>query len=222
MIMGKNLTMKDTVRQMKNSIETCTTAVENPFSPNLIVAEATEKTLKDEKCEPEIALAWAVSAKYAFQNHLGYSQNELVFGFNINTPLALTDQLLSLEAATTSEIVRTNLNALHAMRKSFIEAEACEKIRWALRSNVRTYAEKEFVMSDTVYYRRQNWKGWHGSAKVLCKEDQCILIRHGRAFYRMHPYHSMKANKVSDQEHVVWTHLNKNKLKRWLMQRKEK
>ena len=30
---------------------------------NLIVAEAMEKTLEDEKYEPEIALAWAISAK---------------------------------------------------------------------------------------------------------------------------------------------------------------
>ena len=47
----------------KLNIETCTTAVESLFSNgterhnNLIVAEAMEKTLEDEKYEPEIALA---------------------------------------------------------------------------------------------------------------------------------------------------------------------
>ena len=47
-------------------IETCTTAVESPFNNgtverhNLIVAEAMEKTLEDEKCEPEIALGGAI------------------------------------------------------------------------------------------------------------------------------------------------------------------
>ena len=71
------------------NIETCTTAVESPFSNgtverhNLTVAEAMKKT-EDEKCKPEITLASAVSAKNAVQNHLGHSPNELVFGFNIN------------------------------------------------------------------------------------------------------------------------------------------
>ena len=134
----------------------------NPFSniivelQNLIAAEATEKTLKDEKCELEIALAWAIRAKNACQNHVGHSPNELVFGFNINTPSVLVDHLPELEAPTTIEILRTNLNALHATRKSFIESESSEKIRRPLRSNVRTYADEEFVAGDTVYYRRQN------------------------------------------------------------------
>ena len=55
----------------KLNIETCTTAVESPFINgtveyhNLIVAEAMEKTLEDEKYEPEIALAWTVNVKNA-------------------------------------------------------------------------------------------------------------------------------------------------------------
>ena len=50
------------------------------------------------------------------------------------------------------------------------------------------------LTGNTVDYRRQNWKGWHDPAKVLGKEGQCVLIRHGRAFNRMHPCHLMKAN----------------------------
>ena len=150
----------------KLNIETYTTAAESPFSNgtvehhNLIVLEAMERTLEDEKCEPEIALVWAVSAKNALQNNLGHSLNESVFGFNINTLSVLTDQLLALKAVINSEMVRTNLNASHAMKKSFIEAESSEKIQRPLRSNVRTYVDEEFVTGDTVYYRRQNCKGW--------------------------------------------------------------
>ena len=60
---------------------------------------------------------------------------------------------------------------------------------------MRTYTDEEFVRDDTVYYRRQNCKGRHGSAKVLDKEGQCALIKHGGAFYKMHPCYLMKANK---------------------------
>ena len=81
---------------------------------------------------------------------MGHNLNDLVFGFNINTPTVLIDQLLALEAVTTSEMARTNLNALHAARKSFIEAESSEKIWRALRFNVRTYADEEFVTGNTI------------------------------------------------------------------------
>ena len=119
-------------------------ASESPFSNgtvechNLKMAEAIEKTLEDEKCEFEIVLAWAVCVKNALQTYSGHSPNELVFGSNINTPLILTHWLSALEAATTSDMVRVNLNALYAVRKSFMEVESSKKIWRALRSNVRT------------------------------------------------------------------------------------
>ena len=110
-------------------------------------------------------------------------------------PSVLTDLLPALEAATNIEMVRITLKALHAVRKSFMEAESNKKIQRVLRSNVRTYAVEGFVTGDTVYYRRQNCKGWHSPVKVLSKDGQCVLIRHWGAFYRIHPCNSMKANK---------------------------
>ena len=64
-----------------------------------------EKTLEYAKCEPEITMAWAVRAKNTLQNYSGHSVNEIVFGSNMNTLSVLTDQLLVLEAATTSDMV---------------------------------------------------------------------------------------------------------------------
>lgn len=194
-------------RQMneKLNIETCTTAAESPFSNgtverhNLIVAEAMKKTIDDEKCEPEIALAWAICAKNALLNYSGHSPNELVFGFNVNTPSILTDQLPAMESSTTSDMVRKNLNALHSARRNFLEAESSERIRRALRSNVRTYADEDYATGDQIYYRRQGFKGWRGPAKVLGREGQFVLIRHGGAFYRMHPCQLMKVNKNNEK-----------------------
>ena len=57
----------------KLHIETCTTTTESPSNnltmecDCLTVAEVIEKTLEDEKCEPDIALAGAVSAKMLFK-----------------------------------------------------------------------------------------------------------------------------------------------------------
>ena len=126
----------------KLNIETCTTAVESPCNNGAVecynlIAEAMEKILEDEKYEPVIALAWWVSVKNALLNHLGHSPNELVFGFNIYTPSVLIDWLPALEAATTSKMLRMNLNALHAVKKYFIEAKSSKNIQRALRFTVK-------------------------------------------------------------------------------------
>ena len=107
----------------KQNIETCTTAAKSAFRNsaverhNLIVAEAMEKTLEGEKCEPELVRAWDITAKSALQNHLGHNLNEIVFGLNINTTSVLTDQLPAVEAATTSEMGRTNFNTVHVAKE---------------------------------------------------------------------------------------------------------
>ena len=80
----------------KLNIETATTAAESPFSNgmverhNFIIAEAMHKTIEDVRCEPKVALAWAVCAKNSLQNYNGFCPNQLVFGHNINIPCVLT------------------------------------------------------------------------------------------------------------------------------------
>ena len=165
----------DTLREMneKLNVETKTTAGESPFSNgieerhNKVLFEAFSKTLEEVSCEPEVALAWALSAKNSLQNHCGFTQNQLVFGHNVNTPSLLTDKLPALEPTTSSEIIQKNMNALHSARKNFIQAENSEKIRRALRHQVRTYADEVYENGEKVYYKRKDHKGWKGPGIVL-------------------------------------------------------
>ena len=80
-----------------------------------------QKTLDDVKCELDMALTWAMSAKNALQNCGGYSSNQLVFGRNVNMPTVLEDKLPALESNTSSHTIRKNLEALHSARKNFIQ-----------------------------------------------------------------------------------------------------
>ena len=73
---------------------------------NKVLYESLMKAMEDEKCDMEIGLAWAVSAKNALKNHSGYSTNQLVFGTNVNLPSVITDLALALESFTSSDIVR--------------------------------------------------------------------------------------------------------------------
>ena len=56
------------MKEILNAV-TLTTAGESPFSNgtvehhNLVVSESMKKTIQDVKCLPEVALAWAISAK---------------------------------------------------------------------------------------------------------------------------------------------------------------
>ena len=121
-----------------------TTAAESPWSNGLnerhngILGEMVKKTLEDTHCSFEIALAWAISAKNTLHSVHGFSPNQLVFGRNPNLPSFLIDKLPALEGVSTSEVVASNLNAMHAARKQFIMSESSEKLRRALRHQVRT------------------------------------------------------------------------------------
>ena len=154
------------------------------------------KIIEAEKCDAHTALAWAVSAKNNLSNQSGYSPNELIFGFNTNMGSVLSDKLPALYPTSESDVVRMNINARHTARKGHIEAEASDKIRKALRSKVRVYSDEEYLSGEKVYYRRQNTKGWKGPGVVLGSEGNFVLIRHGGAFYRVHPCQLMKVTKT--------------------------
>ena len=96
----------------------------------------------------------------------------------------MTDQSPALEAATISDRVKGRLNALHAVRKNFMKAQSSGKILRSLRSNIRTYVDVGFMTGESVYYRRQNCKRWHGLVKVLAKEGQCALIRSWKCIFQ--------------------------------------
>ena len=159
---------------------------------NKILYETYIKTLDDTKCDPEVALSWACSAKNALSNQNGYSPNQLVFGFNVNLPTVLTDKLPSLTRTTSSEIVRKNLEAIHNARKNFIQAENSSKIRRALGHKTRTYSEQIFEAGEKVYFKIPTVKGWKGPARVLGNDGYTIVVKQGGSIHKCHRSNVMK------------------------------
>ena len=84
----------------------------------------------------------------------------------------------ALKGTNSSEVVAKNLNALHAARKAFIENEASEKLRRALRHKLRPIT----TTGDKVFYKCVNLKEWKEPAAVTGKDDL-----HGGIFVRIHP-----------------------------------
>ena len=153
-----------------------TTAAQSPWSNGLnerhngILGESVHKTLEEVGCSLEVALGWAVAAKNSLSNVGGYSPNQLVFGKNPNFPCVLTDQPPALEAISSSEMIASNLNAMHAARKSFIASESSEKLRRALRHQIRGSIGHEYSTGDMVYYKRNESDRWLCPGTVIGSE----------------------------------------------------
>ena len=87
---------------------------------------------------------------------LRLQSNQLVFSYNPNFPSVTENKLPALEGVTSSELVASHLNAWHSARRRFIETEADEKLRralkhkkehqqaWNIRQEIKCITSKKF------------------------------------------------------------------------------
>ena len=139
---------------------------------------------EDPKIALDVALAWAVNAKNGMQNHCGFSPIQLVLGKHPNLPSVMVNKLPAMEDAEVSESVMKHLNTLHAARRAFAKAESSERIRRALRHNVRV-AETTFQNGEKVFYKRDDSNRWRGPGKVIGQDGKIVFIRHGSQLVRV-------------------------------------
>ncbi|CAL4061416.1 unnamed protein product [Meganyctiphanes norvegica] len=174
------------------NIKIMTTAAESPWSNGIcerlngVLGILVNKIIFDVKCDIRMALAWAVSARNAYDNNSGFSPNQLVFGFNPAIPDIFHNKLPGFEEVTSSEIVRRNLNALHVARHEFVKVESDERIRRALRHNVRNTEVKDLHNGDAVFYKRNNEQRWRGPGSVIGRDGKQVLVKHSGDFVRVH------------------------------------
>ena len=169
------------------NVEMMSTAAEAPWSNgccerhNQVLTEMFLRICADNpKLPTYISLRQAVFAKNVLFNFSGYSPHQLVYGKQPRIPTVLENQLPALEDPS-NESVRVLLKALYDSRSAFVAAENSERIKRALRHNVRT-DERVFKLHDKVYYQR-NMK-WHGPA-VIGFESTVYFLRHSGMVYRV-------------------------------------
>ena len=192
------------VRQMGQNlgIEIITTAAYSPWSNgvcerhNLTLSEMVYKVREEKNCKWEVALSWALMAKNSLVNVHGYSAQQLVFGVNPNLPSTLSDELPALEGTTSSRTVGTHIASLYAARKAFTEAECSERIRRALKKQVRTSREISYELGDRVFYKRPDGNEWRGPGKVIGQDGVVVFVRHGGQLVRVHV---CRLRKVKDE-----------------------
>lgn len=176
-----------------------TTAGESPWSNGLCerVHSVTDQMLVKLIAEyPDtshpVLLGWANMARNSLQMWQGFSSYQLVYGKNPNLPNIMSDNVSALQGTTTCEVFAKHLNALHSARREFIQSEASERIRRALRGKVRA-CEQRFEHGDRVFYKREGKERWLGPGKVVFQDGKVVFVRHGGVFVRVSPNRLIKS-----------------------------
>ncbi|CAG2221800.1 unnamed protein product [Mytilus edulis] len=188
---------------------------------NATLTETVKKVRESSYLSWETAISWAVNAKNSLVNVYGYSPYQIVFGRNPNLPSTLVNKPPALEGETMSKTMGKHLVGLHEARKAFVASESSEKIRRALRKQVRPSGEK-FRNGDKVYFLRDNQ--WKGPGTVIGQDNVVVFIRYGGTYVRVHECRILrdideqkdKKNKqqekrVTLKEGLKTQNLNKNK-----------
>ena len=197
------------IRDLSNifSIKLLTTAAESPWSNgicerlNSTLGEIVSKIMDDTDCGVHIALAWAVAARNAFDNKSGVSPNQMVFGFNPSHPNIYDSSLpaSSFEDPST-DIIKKNCDARDKAREIFVRYEANERIRKALRHNVRQADIATLQQGDEVLYKRKDNNKWQGPAKVahIDISAKTVTVNHGGFLIKAHAVSVMKIPSLNE------------------------
>ena len=109
---------------------------------------------------------------------------QLVFGQNPNLPSILTDKPPALETSLNTWVAQ-HITTLHASRRAFTEAECSERIRRALRKQLRPNDDR-YETGDRVYYKRVDCNELKGPGVVIGQDGVVIFVRHGGTYIRVH------------------------------------
>ena len=109
----------------------------------------------------------------------------MVFAYNPSIPDVFHSDPPALESVSSSDIVRMNLKALHAVRSEFQKCESSEKMR-ALRCNIWETKVTSLQNGGKVFYKRIDSNAWHGPGVVIGRDGKVVLVRHGGTYVRVH------------------------------------
>ena len=174
------------------NVQVLTTPAEAPWCNgiverhNQVIGKMMEQLWEDGSKNTKQNLAWSLNAKNSMENNNGFSPYQLSIGINPTLPNNLNAKLPALEGVTNSEVVAENLQAMNNSRKIFTELESSERLRRALRHNVRTYMERDVKTGDWVYFKRNDSERWRGKAKVIFIDGKTVHLRHGGKEVKAH------------------------------------
>ena len=93
-----------------------------------------------------------------------------------------------------------HINALHSARKAYIQSESSNRIRRALRHQVRA-TNDHFETGNKVYYKRDDSPKWKGPGTVIAQDGKVVFVRHGSTYARVSPCRLLKVGNEINATH---------------------
>ena len=189
---GGEFSGKDMINLAENlNANVTTTAAYSPFQNGVnerghAVVDCMMTIMMEENKEldEEVALFWSCYAKNSLHMFSGFSSFQLVFGRNPPLPCNITNQPPALENKRASEAFSQHLTALHAAREAFTKVESDERLRRALRHNIRPTGDVKSI-GDLVFFKRMGKENWRGPGKVVGIEGKNILVKQSSWTYNV-------------------------------------
>ena len=91
---------------------------------------------------------------------------------------------------------------MHSICKEFIKNESCEKLRRAMRHNIRTSQDTKHYSGDLVNYKQKDNNYWKGPGTVIGQDGQQVLVKHSSSYVRVHPCQLQLINNMEENELV--------------------
>ena len=169
------------------SIKSMTTAAESPWSNGVcektvgLIKDSMRKMMEDGDKDLETILYWTVAARNTLFNKNGFSPNQLVFGRNPNLPGSNDKENPAglRDRDDEEDYIRENLLAMQNSRRIHIMQESDQKIRLALKKQIREHRIEDAQQGDEVFYKREGEKSWRGPAKVVGVDGKTVIVKHG-------------------------------------------
>ncbi|CAG2191494.1 unnamed protein product [Mytilus edulis] len=202
---------RDMAENLNMSVKT--TAGYSPWSNGVVerhnatLTETINKMRESSNLSWETSVSWAVHAKNSLLNVYGYSPYQIVFGRNPNMPSSIVNKPPALEGTTISNVMGKHLVGLHEARKAFIAAESSEKVRRALRKQIRPSGEK-FKNGDKVFFLRDNQ--WKGPGWVIGQDNVVVFVRYGGTYVRVHESRIKRDIDVERKQKIIHKHTAKS------------
>ena len=119
-------------------------------------------------------------------------------------PSIINDNLPALESFNHSPNLALHIATLHSARRPFIACQSSEKIKQALRNNIRSSGQI-YNIKDEVHYKHGNSPKWKGPAKVLGQDGPVVFLRHGTRHIKAHvcrvQLNENSINQKNDKDH---------------------
>ena len=90
---------------------------------------------------------------------------------------------LDSPVSTAKDTFSRHLNALHAARKGFIAAKSSDRIKRALKANIRSYQRSYQNDEERFYHADGRWKG---PATVIGSDSSVVFLRHSGRAIKVH------------------------------------